>query len=382
MSEGEIPKMGKRRRTSFGHGDCFRIVCLSICCSALLAALSVAAFAETWDEVIHSNATYAAMGPRAWSAGQPMETIRKGDTMESVNKGARENAMGIYFPGGFEVALEQASIREASLGRKIGIVSLYEAWGNERRPDVAGVERCLQQGFVPMVTWEPWRLPGQDNRHPENQEEYSLSAISSGRHDAYIRQWALDLKGLSSRIFLRPMHEMNGNWYPWCGKVNGNRPEDYIAAWRHIRSIFNEVGCDKVMWVWSPYSESVPNDAANSFARYFPGEDEVDCMALDGYNWGSTREWSRWQTFEEVFANGYDRLTGLAPGKPLMIAEAGCVEKGGSKARWIKNAASTLKSRFTAVSAVVWFDINKECDWRIESSEESLVAFKTHFGAW
>ncbi len=221
-----------------------------------------------------------------------------------------------------------------------------------------------------------------DNHQPENQKDYSLSVLLSGRYDAYIRQWALDLKQLSAPIFLRPMHEMNGNWYPWCGTANGNRPEDYVAAWRHIRSIFREVGCDKVMWVWSPYSESVPNDAGNAFARYFPGEEEVDCLALDGYNWGSTREWSRWQTFEEVFADGYERLMSLAPGQPLMIAEAGCAEQGGNKGLWIQNAADTLKNRFTRVKALVWFEIDKECDWRIESSRESLISFNTHFNAW
>ena len=137
-----------------------------------------------------------------------------------------------------------------------------------------------------------------------------------------------------------------------------------------------------MVWVWSPYSESVPGDADNALSRYFPGEEEVDCLALDGYNWGSTREWSRWQTFEEVFADGYDRLMRLAPRKPLMIAEAGCAEKGGDKSLWIEKAADALKKRFTTVKALVWFDVNKECDWRIESSRESLISFKTNFNGW
>ncbi len=85
-------------------------------------------------------------------------------------------------------------------------------------------------------------------------------------------------------------------------------------------------------------------------------------MALDGYDWGSTREWSRWQAFEEVFADGYERLMSLAPRQPLMIAEAGCAEQGADKGLWIQNAADTLKTRFTRVKALVWFEIDKECE--------------------
>ncbi len=293
------------------------------------------------------------------------------------------NRVGIYVPDAFKFAPEQARASEAPLGRKVDILSFYEAWGNGRRPDVAGIESCLRQGFVPMVTWEPWRLgTSKTNRRPEDQREYSLEALVSGRYDEYVREWASDLTHLSSPIFLRPMHEMNGNWYPWCGKVNGNKPQDYVAAWRYIRSIFRETGSDSVVWVWSPYAESVPDVSDNLPERYFPGAEDVDWLALDGYNWGVSREWSQWRTFEEIFGEGYARLSRLDPGKLLMIAETGCAEEGGNKALWIQGAADALRNRFTAVKALVWFNVNKECDWRIESSQESLTAFRTHFSTW
>ena len=294
----------------------------------------------------------------------------------------RENSIGIYVPDGFSSAPEQALVHEASLGRKIDILSFYEAWGNARRPDIAGIELCLKRGFIPMITWEPWRLRAKGDHRPEDQAGYSLSALLSGRYDEYIRAWALDLKQLSSPIFLRPMHEMNGNWYPWCGKVNGNKPEDYVAAWRYIRSVFREAGSNMVMWVWSPYSRSVPDEPDNALARYFPGEEDVDWLALDGYNWGSTGERTRWQTFEEVFGDGYARLVRLGARKPILIAEAGCAEEGGNKSLWVQDAADALRNRFAAVKALVWFNVNKECDWRIESSRESLISFKTHFSTW
>lgn len=289
--------------------------------------------------------------------------------------------IGVYLLEGFWSAPGRAAAFESSCRRKIEILSFYEAWGNNRRPDIAGIESCLKHGFIPMITWEPWCIPTADSA-PEKQPDYSLSALVSGRYDAYIRGWAEDLKALSSPIFLRPMHEMNGNWYPWCGTVNGNRPEDYVGAWHHIRSAFDQAGCNSVEWVWSPYAESVPRAENNEIDRYYPGGQAFDWLALDGYNWGSTREWSRWQTFEEIFDGAHRCLLDLAPEKPVMIAETGCAEEGGSKSAWIREAAQSLKEAFPGVKALVWFDVNKECDWRIASSPESLNAFTTYFSTW
>jgi mannan endo-1,4-beta-mannosidase len=175
------------------------------------------------------------------------------------------------------------------------------------------------------------------------------------------------------------MHEMNGNWYPWCGTVNGNAPGNHVEAWRYMRSLFREVGNNKTIWVWSPYVHCVPDAPGNGISDYFPGTGEVDWLGLDGYNWGKTRDWSSWQGFPEIFDKTYHLVTQLAPGKPVMIAEVGCAEQGGDKGRWIKDAAEALRTRFAQIKTVVWFSVDKECDWRIESSAESLNAFAQHW---
>jgi len=172
------------------------------------------------------------------------------------------------------------------------------------------------------------------------------------------------------------MHEMNGNWYPWCEKVNGNEPGEYIQAWRYIRSIFRKVQCNRLIWVWCPYAHSVPDEPEKEMGLFYPGNTEVDWVGLDGYNWGTTREWSSWQSFRTIFEKGYDNLTMLAPGKSFMIAEVGCAEAGGNKANWINSAFEELDERFPRVKTLVWFNVDKECDWRIESSQRSLVSFK------
>ena len=53
----------------------------------------------------------------------------------------------------------------------------------------------------------------------------------------------------------------------------------------------------------------------------------------------------------------YAALLRLAPSKPIMIAEAGSSEYGGSKAAWVRQALSVeLPTAFPRVKAFVWFN--------------------------
>ncbi len=289
--------------------------------------------------------------------------------------------LGLYFPQDFHSACRNAGHYNSLLGHDVRILSFYTAWDAGRDgPDLAGIEEVLRSGRIPLITWEPWRRPEfPPVSPPENQPEFSLGAVLNGKYDDYIWKWALALRNVSGPVFFRPMHEMNGNWYPWCGTVNGNKPGDYIEVWRYFRSIFRKAGSHRVIWVWSPYAHSVPDDRQNEMENYYPGSSEVDWLALDGYNWGATREWSRWQSFQEIFEKPLHRMHQLAPGKPAMIAEMGCAEEGGNKSRWVEEAFRYMETKCPPLQALVWFNVRKECDWRIESSPESLISFRQNW---
>jgi hypothetical protein len=75
-----------------------------------------------------------------------------------------------------------------------------------------------------------------------------------------------------------------------------------------------------------------------------------------------------------VFADIYPQLA--AKGKPIIIGEMASDEAGGSKAQWIDDIIPTLKNTFPLIKAVVWFDIDKERHWQINSSPESLASYQ------
>lgn len=301
--------------------------------------------------------------------------------VEKIDEGL---LLGFYLTGDIFSSFRKVLDYQARLGAKIHIVSYYFSWGENLKPDISGIEKVINEGFIPMITWEPWRIPKNQSEvlHPENQPDFSLDQILKGSHDEYIQKWAKILKELSAPVFFRPMHEMNGNWYPWCGSVNGNDPIKFIETWCYIRDIFKKLGCNQLIWVWSPYVHSVPEKEGNEILAYFPGTQNLDWLGLDGYNWGITQSWSRWQGFSEVFRKAYEILVEISDGKPIMIGEIGCAEEGGDKGEWILDMFEKIKTEFSKIKALIWFNIKKECDWRIDSSEKSFQSFLAGLNRW
>lgn len=282
--------------------------------------------------------------------------------------------LGVYRPDGLldEGALAQL---EREINAPIALISAFRAWNRcAIADDLAWLAALGASRRGILLTWEPWRIPP-DPAAPQAQPEFALREILSGRHDAYIRSFAAAIGGLARRILLRPMHEMNGFWYPWCGTVNGNSPGDFRRAWRRLRRLFAEEKAANVLWVWSPHASSVPPGPENRIESYFPGDEHLDLVALDGYNWGTRLPEANWLEFEEIFQAGYLEVTAVSR-KPLMIAETASAEEGGSKAAWIRRMAHALPDRFPRVETLVWFDTDKERDWRISSSPASLAAFR------
>ncbi|ACL40917.1 beta-mannanase-like protein [Pseudarthrobacter chlorophenolicus A6] len=223
------------------------------------------------------------------------------------------------------------------------------------------------RGAVPLVTWEPWAWGG-----GVNQPAYSLDRIAAGDFDAHIAQWGQALAAWGYPVQLRFAHEMNGDWYPWAESVNGNQPGDYVQAWRHVHDVVEAQGASNVSWVWSP---NVPYWGSTDLAGLYPGAGYVDVVALDGYNWGTSASWSGWISPQDLFAPGIAQLRALAPGTPILIAETASSEAGGDKAAWNTQLISYLAAQ-PDVMGFVWFHIQKEADWRINSSAASATAFK------
>jgi len=168
---------------------------------------------------------------------------------------------------------------------------------------------------------------------------------------------------LGQKIFLDFAAEMNGD-EAW----SGNNAPLYVSAYKHMHDLFVAAGATNVIWAWCP-NVTDTNGTNDTTLDYYPGDNYVDWVGVDGYNWGG----SDWQTFQQIFAKIYPLLA--AKNKPIIIGEMASAEQGGDKGKWIDAMIPVLKAQYPLFKAVVWFDINKESDWRINSSTAALTAF-------
>ncbi len=245
---------------------------------------------------------------------------------------------------------------ESRLGEPFAIVSIYQAWGD--RPDEAdfplrAASTIDRLGSIPMITWEPWVKDFDSELRPNlpkpaEREYASLAAIARGDYDFYVTRWAASAAQYRKPVYLRFAHEMNDPYrYPW-GPQNGNRPADFIAAWKHVHLIFQKMNATNVLWVWSPHI-SMP-----WFEYYYPGDEWVDWVGTGVLNYGDAAPWSRWWTFHQIVEKSYPALVALH--KPIMITEFGTVAGGGDAAQWYAQAFRDMHDKYGAIRSVVFFN--------------------------
>lgn len=280
--------------------------------------------------------------------------LGSGHAQEAGTPPASLLLFGAFTYGGVWAGDEAIVELEGLLGRELDIIHWYMNWQHDWDHDlVAGVSAKRR---LPLISWQSIHVP--------------LSLIAGGHEDDYIRSWADGVREFGRVVYLRPFPEMNGDWSSWNGQ-----PELLIEAWRRIVGIFRDAGADNVRWVWSPNVTDEPRTEANRMENYFPGADYVDILALDGFNWGTVNPTIGWLSAEEIFADAYARVTALAR-LPVWFAEIGSTDQGGDKAAWIHDLLRNSWSWFPRLSAIIWFDEDKEADWRVASSASTVDAFQ------
>ena len=278
---------------------------------------------------------------------------------------------GTWSPGEpYGGSLAKVEALERATGRRVDIVHWFQNWGGiawDAAYQANAIKTVTASGRIPLLSWEP-----QDPQNGVQQPAYALARIADGAHDAYIASFARTIRDTASLIFLRPMHEMNGNWYPWGAGVSGNTAADFIRAWRRIHGIFAAEGARNVLWVWSPNNFDV--SSAYPLEAFYPGQAYVDVLAADGYNWGSQRpQFGGWQSFRQVFASAYERLKALGP-QPIWLAEVASAPDGGDKPAWVRDMLGRAET-MDRLQALVWFNELKELDWRADADPLVAAAF-------
>ena len=235
-----------------------------------------------------------------------------------------------------------------------------------------GMQTIRNYGAIPFLSWSSAATP-----EAVEEQNFQLSDFLSHRFDRHLRAFAKAAAAWGHPFFLRFDWEMNGSWFPWAGGVNGNRPAEYVRAWRHVHDIFKAAGATNASWVWCPYVR--PEGKTNVLRRFYPGNKYVDWTCLDAYNFAKNSSNPRpWQTFDQLMRPSYEAVTKqIAPGKPMILGELASNGPPARKATWIRQMFAAIDQHYPAVGGLIWFDkLDRDLRWPIETNPGPTHAFR------
>jgi hypothetical protein len=209
---------------------------------------------------------------------------------------------------------------EAQLGTHLTFSREYLSWGDP--------VRLKTSNHIPVLSI--------------TMEGMAWSAVASGAQDATIIRHATAVKAMPCIVYLSLQHEPENKGLPSA---------DYVAAWRHYITVFRAQNVSNVRWTLILMANSFGRNAVA--ADFYPGDDMIDVVGVDGYNWlGTGASGNADRSFSSIFAGW--RTFCQAHNKPGMITEFAAAQANPNRAAWIADATRVLAA---------WPDVIAACWW-------------------
>jgi len=255
--------------------------------------------------------------------------------------------LGVYEPGvpGSYAGVEAFSV---ATGARPRVVVYYSGWMEKFQVRFAAL--AARHGAAPLVQINP--------------DKVNIKAIASGQYDAYLRSYAAAVRAFGHNVIISFGHEMNGSWYSWGYRHTS--PAVFVAAWRHIVTVFRREGVHNVTWLWT-INISECRCHIDSPAHWWPGSAYVNWVGIDGYYYKPS-----WK-FASLFGPTIKAVRKLTL-DPILISETAAP----ATIQPAKIGDLFAGIRAYGLLGLVWFDVNKGRpyeDWRIRS-RTAFAAFR------
>jgi mannan endo-1,4-beta-mannosidase len=259
--------------------------------------------------------------------------------------------LGVFEPGAPPSYRSIAAFAQAA-GRQPNLLGYYSGWVEPF--DTSFAEMIHKHGVTPFVQIDP--------------TDASVAAIADGTYDDYLRSYAESVRDFRHAVVIGFGHEMNGSWYSWGYKHVS--PSTFVAAWRHIVTLFREQGADNVTWLWTIQADETGTGPVGS---WWPGTEYVTWIGIDGYYRRPS------DTFANVFGETITQVRAFTS-QPVLLSET-AVGPGADQFVGIQNLFHGMAAYNTL--GLVWFDKNQQHgtgtanqDWRLEDSLQARIAFQ------
>ena len=249
--------------------------------------------------------------------------------------------LGVY-EAGTPLTYKPVTAFVQAAGRQPNLVGYYSGWDEHFATSFATTVH--RHGAVTILQIDP--------------TDAAISAIAAGQYDRYLRSYADTVRAFGYPVVIGFGHEMNATWYSWG--YRHVRPPVFVAAWRHLVTLFRDEGADNVTWLWTLQADE---PGTGPIASWWPGSAYVTWVGIDGYYY------RRSDTFTSVFGKTIAQVRGITR-KPLLLSETAVGPMAGQPAK-IANLFAGM--RLYQTIGLVWFDIAQHQgiyhqNWHIEDS--------------
>jgi mannan endo-1,4-beta-mannosidase len=261
-----------------------------------------------------------------------------------------QSYLGVY-AAGTPASYDGVTAFANATGAKPDVVMYYSGWFVPF--PAAFATTVADNGAVPLVQMDP--------------DAISVAGIAAGRYDGYLSAYAEAVRAYRHPVIVSFGHEMNGSWSSWgYGRTS---PATFVAAWRHIVTLFRELDAGNVTWLWTV---NIINNTQRGRipppAPWWPGSSYVTWVGIDGYYLKPN-----WQ-FAPLFGPTIASIHALTR-DPILIAETGATPIAGQP---VKIADVFAGIHAYGLLGFVWFDSTNSIglDFSV-SSAGALAAFRT-----
>jgi mannan endo-1,4-beta-mannosidase len=300
----------------------------------MLMALAIAAAAVTF-----------AVSRIAFSSSSPRPPATHATTLAA----SPASYLGVYAAGSPSAYQPVADFAKAA-GRQPNLIGYFSGWTEPFAIPFA--QQIRHHGAVTIVQIDPTLA--------------SVPGIAAGRYDSYLRTYADSVRDFGHPVVIGFGHEMNAPWYPWG--YHRLPPQTFVAAWRHIVTLFRRQGADNVTWLWTINADRSDTGPIRS---WWPGARYVTWVGIDGYYYRPS------DTFATVFGTTIHQVRAFAH-KPVLLSETAVGRRADQYAQ-ITNLFTGMK-QYNALG-LVWFDKAQHDgvyhqDWRIDGDLPAEIALQ------
>ena len=153
-----------------------------------------------------------------------------------------------------------------------------------------------RRGGIITISWHP-RNPLDGGTAWDATDGTVTAILPGGEKHEYFMSWLekvrtflvslTDDEGQAIPLIFRPWHENNGAWF-WWGATHCT-PEEFKALYALTQDYIEPK--DNIVWSYSP--NLAGNMTEEMFLQWYPGDERIDLIGLDAYEWGTEEDFVR-----------------------------------------------------------------------------------------